>query len=74
MKEQTIKSKYEIPYSIKDIVKCNTGSHEFLNSSYKSDFNKFGVGVTLYFKWIKNFTVLFLILFLISLFSISLII
>ncbi len=68
----TPKNKYNLPYTVLEVLASKTGRHELLNSSYQSEFNKFGVGVTLYFKFTKYFTLLFFLLSVISVLSMSL--
>ena len=50
------------PYLFKDITSnVNVGYHKLFTSSKSSDLEKFGVGIVLYFKYIKYLIVFFLI-------------
>lgn len=44
----------------------NTGSHGIVKSSEKSDLTKFGVGIMLYFKFIKHLMLFFFLFTLLS--------
>jgi len=55
------------PYSFKDVcLKFSPGSHYLLSSSEKSELNRFGVGICLYFKLIKHLSLYFFIFTLLS--------
>jgi hypothetical protein len=52
-------------YSLKEIFQFNTGYH-FLGKSTHSDFDKYGVGMSLYFKFLKNMMYIFLLFSILS--------
>ena len=50
------------PYTFKDVMSnVDSGYHKLFTSSESSDLEKFGVGIVLYFKYIKYLIVFFLI-------------
>jgi hypothetical protein len=52
-------------YSFNEIFQFNTGYH-FFGKSTHSDFDKYGVGMALYFKFLKNMMYIFLIFSILS--------
>ena len=66
MKQQIQKShlykEENIPYTCKDVCfNVDVGEHFFFTSSKNSDIDKFGVGIVLYFRYIKMLIAFFLI-------------
>ena len=54
-------------YNCDDVCsKFETGSHYLFSSSEKSDLTKFGVGIVLYFKFVKHLIFFFFIFLLLS--------
>ena len=43
-------------YSCGDVCCLSSGYHKIFNSTKESEFNKFGVGISLYFKFVKYLT------------------
>jgi len=72
MMKQSIKKNHAFkpngdPYTCKDVCyKFNTGNHYLFSSSEKSELTKFGVGIMLYFKFIKHLSVFFMLFTIIS--------
>jgi len=55
------------PYSWKDaLYKFKVGQHKFFSSSANSDLDKFGIAITLYFKFLKHLSRFFLLFVLLS--------
>lgn len=48
-------------YTCRDVYKTTTGKHFFNKSTEKSDIDKFGVGIVLYFRFLKMLLLYFFI-------------
>jgi len=56
-----------IPYSFKNVLfKFKVGYHRLFSSSPNSDLDKFGIGITLYFKLLKHLIRFFFLFILLS--------